>query len=99
MQGALDLGRAREGAGFELVMRGHQIEQLDDARGICGLAAAITGARGMIAIGQVDDGDRDFAGCQAARTEAVDGGRGGVAYEFIEGVGTAEGGFVGGGRE
>jgi len=29
----------------------------------------------MVAIGRVDDGNGDFAGCQTARTEAVDGGR------------------------
>jgi len=33
VQGAFELGRAREGAGLELVMRGHQVEELDDARG------------------------------------------------------------------
>jgi hypothetical protein len=47
VQGALELGRAREGAGFELVMGGRKVEQLDGARGIGGLAGSSRSARSM----------------------------------------------------
>src|SRR5439155_20094578 len=96
---ATELGGAREGAGFELVMGARKVEQLYDARGIRRLSAAITGACGMVAIGKIDDGDGDFSGCQAACTEALDGGRGGIMHEFVECIGSAKHGFLGGALE
>src|SRR6266496_3977260 len=54
------------------MMRGDEVEEFYDARGISRLLAAMAGPHRTLTIAEVDNSKRNFAGSQTARAELLD---------------------------
>src|SRR5882724_487359 len=66
------------------MVRGDEVEKFYDARGISRLLTAMAGPHRTLAIAEVDNSTRNFAGSQTARAELLDRCRGHIRGELFK---------------